>query len=117
MRYMFDTIIKALGGYTESEYKILDSTCEAWRGRCVASETTVELVKEILTRERERSQRLEERLFPNSKPQQQQPPNMEPVGQSVSSWPRIKRELEKEHRVKDAQISREEIEKAIRGKE
>lgn len=112
---MFDPIIVALGGFTQRDKANWDQIQESWRTRCLAAETTVELVKEILTRERERSQRLEDRLFPNNKPQQQQPPNMEPVGQSVSSWPRIRRELEKEHRVKqNAQVPREEIERTIR---
>ena len=44
------------------------------------------------------------------------PPNMEPLGKSVSSWPRIRRELEKQHQVNgNAEVSREEIEKGIRG--
>lgn len=113
---MLDSIITALGGFTERDHENWDKITESWRARCLAAETTVELVKEILTRERERSQRLEDRLFPNNKPQQQAPPNMEPVGQSVSSWPRIRRELERQHQVKpDAQVSRGEVEKEIRG--
>lgn len=108
-------IIKALGGYTKLEYENLDKTLESWRTRCTASETTVELFKDIVSRERERSDKIMERLFPDKSQQQQQPPEMKPVGNSVSSWPRIRRELEKLDREKsNAQVSRGEIEKEIR---
>lgn len=115
---MLDWIIHALGGFTKEEYRVLEATDEGWRMRALAAETSLALFKEIMTREEERSKRLEERLFPNNAPQMQRPPEMNPVGQNkVSSWPRIKRELERLERVPNARVSREEIEKTIREKE
>lgn len=114
---MFDWLIVALGGYTEADKGNWDTIVDSWRARCIAAETSVELFKEIMTRERERSEKLEEKLVgahPNS--ENQQPPNLNPVGdRRLSSWPRIRRELEKQSRVKDnAEVSREEIERTIR---
>jgi hypothetical protein len=108
-----------LGGYTESDKANWDQIVESWRARSIASETTVELVKEIMQKERERGDRLINELRDNFKPSKDmRPPDMKPVGNSVSSWPRIKRELERQSRVNDnAEISREEIEKAIRSEE
>jgi hypothetical protein len=98
------------------EIAALDKQVEAWRGRALSAETTVELVKEILKREQERGERLTSELSDRIRPQSIKPPDMKPVGQSISSWPRIKRELEKQNRVKEnAEVSREEIEKTIRG--
>ena len=105
-----DSLIKFFGGYTELEL-------EGWRARAIASETTVTLITEVLTREREARAKLEERVFPTPMPRSQEgPPDMKPLGNSVSSWPRIRRELEKRNRVNDnAEVSRETIEKGIRG--
>lgn len=117
---MLDILIHALGGHTKHEMEKMALTCDAWRTRATASETTVELFKEIMTRERERSEKLEKQIFGDgSKTQKQDPPTMNPVGQNkVSSWPRIRRELENQHRVKNnAQVSREEIEKTIRSEQ
>lgn len=115
---MIDKIIKFLGGYTKYEYDLLASTTEGWRGRATAAETSVQLFNEIMTRERERAQRLEDKLSDIARGPQSQPqeaPRMQPVGNSVSSWPKIRREMEKMHRVNnDAQVSRGEIEKEIR---
>ena len=112
---MFSLIIRALGGFTKSEFDIQQASLEGWRARAIAAETTVTLFKEIMTRESDRIKILEEQL---TKPQSQtsEAPNLDPVGdRRLSSWPRIRRELEKQNRVKpDAQVPREEIERTIR---
>jgi hypothetical protein len=113
---MFDWLIVALGGHTKSERELHSQLVDNWRVRCLAAETTVELVKEILQKERERGERLMSQQVASERGVR--PPEMKPVGNSVSSWPRIKRELERLNRVNDnAEISREEIEKAIRSEE
>lgn len=110
---MFDWLITALGGFTKREHVEWDKLLESWRARCLAAETTVELMKEILTRERERSEKLTEKLMgPKIDLSNIKPPDMRPVGQSVSSWPRIRRELERQH----AGISREETKETVRSK-
>lgn len=111
---MIDAIIKFLGGYTKHEIDLLNTSLDGWRGRAISAETSVQLFNEILSRERDSRARLEEYLKP---PQSaaQEAPQMKPVGNSVSSWPRIRKELERQHRVNDhAGVSREEIEKTIR---
>ena len=118
-------LIKFLGGHTKDEMERLSLVSDSWRTRATAAETTVALFKEIMTRERDRADKLlDERLAGESRrfDEPHAPPSMKPVGNSVSSWPRIKRELEKEHRVNDqgkshAEVSREEIEKTIRLRE
>ena len=108
---MFDFIITALGGFTKREHELNDKLIESWRVRATAAETTVELMKEILQRERERSERLMENIGP--KHSEMKPPELNPVGdRRLSSWPRIKRELERQNR--DAQISREETKETVR---
>jgi hypothetical protein len=105
------------GGYTKLEYDNLAATIDGWRSRALASETTVELVKGILAKEQERSAKLTESLYNRviTPAHPTNPPDMKPVGNTLSSWPRMKRELEKKHRVKDnAEVSREEIERTIR---
>lgn len=106
------------GGYTKHEYDLIQASQDAWRNRCVAAETSVSLFNEIMARERERNKKLEDKMmgWDQEAKEVQQPPQMNPVGQNkVSSWPRIRRELERLHRVKDnAPVSREEIEKNIR---
>lgn len=105
---MFETIIRALGGFTNHEHELLRLEADSWRTRAIAAETTVALFKEIMQRREEAVPRYKE-------PENPQPPNMKPVGNTLSSWPRIKRELEKNDRVKNnAGVSREEIEKTIR---
>ena len=111
---MFDFIITALGGFTKREHDLNDKLIESWRVRATAAETTVELMKEILQRERERSERLMENFKPRNQ-DQAKPPEMNPVGdRRLSSWPRIKRELERQNR--DAQISRTETQETVRSK-
>jgi hypothetical protein len=110
-----DFLVKFFGGYTKLEYDNLNASIESWRARSIAAETTVELFKEIVTRERERSDKIERDIMERAGTIK--PPEMKPVGNSVSSWPRIRRELEKQNRVKDAEVSRAEIEKTIRGQE
>ena len=114
---MFDFLIRALGGAPKHDWDLLNVTCESWRARAIAAETTVELFKEIMSRDKAMSannampaKELEEQRFP---------PDLKPLGdRRVSSWPRIKRELERQNRVKqDAQISREEIERTLRGEQ
>jgi hypothetical protein len=113
---MFDWLIIILGGRTKREAAMQDAIVENWRARCLAAETTVELVKEILTREQEARTRMEEDLKDRLYPRHITPPEMQPVGQSRSSWPKMRRELEKQHRVNDnAEVSREKIESEIRG--
>jgi serine/threonine protein kinase HipA of HipAB toxin-antitoxin module len=86
---------------------------DAWRSRAIAAETTVHLLTEILQRERESRARLEDKLTPKLA-EHSGPPELKPVGQSVSSWPRIRRELEKQHKVNEnAEVSRAEIEKTL----
>lgn len=115
---MLDAIIKLLGGYTRHEYELQNTSLDGWRNRAISAETSVQLFNEILSRERESRTRLEEYLS-GPKHQDQQAPNMKPVGNTMSSWPRIRRELEKRDRgsmkeANDAGVSREEIEKTIR---
>ena len=104
---MFDLIIKFLGGYTKHEWELEQVTLDSWRTRAIAAETTVTLFSEIMTRERTEKKQEEAPILP---------PNLKPLGdRRVSSWPRIKRELERQNMVKqDAQVSREEIEKTVR---
>jgi hypothetical protein len=112
---MLNTIIKFLGGFTKEEKAIVDQLMESWRARAIASENSVALFKEIMTRDNQRYEKLEEKLMGRARYEPQDPPKMEPVGQSVSSWPRIKRELEKQSRVNEnAEVSREKIEATIR---
>lgn len=114
---MRDFIIKFLGGRTSHEYEMEHASLESWRQRAIAAETTVELVKEIMARESDRAKRLEERLLGDNHPQQpQEAPPFNPVGEKrLSSWPRIRRELERQNRVKEnAEVPREEIERKIR---
>lgn len=112
---MLNTIIKFLGGFTKEEKAIVDQLMESWRARAIASENSVALFKEIMTRDQQRYEKLEEKLFGRAKFERVEPPDMQPVGQSVSSWPRIKRELEKQSRVNEnAEVSREKIEATIR---
>lgn len=112
-------LIKALGGFTSYEYDMQQVTLESWRQRCIAAETTVSLFKEIMTREQNRAEKLEERLVgAHPSNENREPPNIDPIGdRRLSSWPRIRRELEKQNRAPDAKISREEIEKTIRSEE
>lgn len=109
---MTNWLIRALGGVPISELDVLNASLEGWRSRAIAAETSVALFKEIMTRDRERAER-EDR--PAATPPNPTPPNMKPVGHTLSSWPRIKRQLERDHQVKqDAQVPREEIERTIR---
>ena len=114
---MFDFLIRALGGAPKHDWDLLNVTCDGWRSRAIAAETTVELFKEIMSRDkasaRENAAREKEPDEPSF------PPDLKPLGdRRVSSWPRIKRELERQNRVKqDAQISREEIERTLRGEQ
>jgi len=114
---MFDWLIVMLGGTTKRELAVHTAVCDGWRDRCLAAETTVTLFKDIVERERERSDKIETDIRNRMHPENgmQGPPGMKPVGHALSSWPRIRRELEKSHRVNDnAEVSREEIEKTIR---
>jgi hypothetical protein len=100
------------------EIAALEGQVDAWRGRALAAETTVELIKEVLKREQDLREKLQTELVTEMRPQSVKPPEMKPVGNTVSSWPRIRRELERRERVKeDAEVSREEIEKTIRSQE
>lgn len=108
---MMDSLIKMLGGFTNHEYELLKVSEEAWRTRAIASETTVALFKEIMTRDQARLDQMTNARMPG-----QAPPEFKPVGdKQLSSWPRIRRELEKQNRVKPgAEVPREEIERTIR---
>ena len=113
---MINWIVKFFGGYTQLEYDLQAQLIESWTRRALASETTVELVKEILAKERERTDKIQSDLYDRLHPNQHQtPPEIKPLGNGRTSWPRIKRQLEKQNRVPDAEVSREEIEKGIRG--
>jgi hypothetical protein len=96
---VFDWLIVMLGGVSKSQF---DQALEGWRARALAAETTVSLFNDIIARERERSDRIEqdirERAFPAPAPKQK-PPQAKPIGSTISSWPRIKRELEKRDRI------------------
>ena len=118
MKNLFNFLIKALGGRTEHEYELAKTTADSWRTRAIAAETTVELFRDIVARERERSDRVEERLTGQKAAPQpiQTGEPMQPLGSDKrSSWPRIRRELEREDRMKsNAGVSREKIESEIR---
>jgi hypothetical protein len=103
---MFDWLIVLLGGYSKRERAAQDQILESWRSRCLAAETTVALVKEILVREQERTERLMNPTRPNT---ELHPPEMQPVGTSRSSWPRMRRELEKRDRMKDTAPDNAEV--------
>lgn len=107
-----DWLIKALGGIPRHEMELQKVVEESWRQRAIAAETTVTLFKEIMTRDQAR---LDNMLEKKQQPQQM-PPDLKPLGdRRMSSWPRIRRELENQNRVRaNAQVSREEIEKQVR---
>jgi hypothetical protein len=105
-----DWLIKLFGGYTKGEMALHESVVESWRARCIAAETTVQLFKEIMTRDQERYEKL---LEGRSKYVPQSPPELKPVGNSISSWPRIKRELEKQHRVNEETPTKAEVENSM----
>lgn len=103
-------LVKFFGGYTKLEYDSAAALAESWRTRAIAAETTVELVKEILQKERERTDKIQSDLYGRLHPNQQQvPPEMKPLGNGRTSWPRIKRNLEREHRVSGAVPTKEEV--------
>jgi hypothetical protein len=110
---VFDFLIRALGGFTEREVSDREA---GWRARALAAEATVELFKDIVKRERDRSDKIEndirERMYPRHQ-EQQQPPNMKPIGNTISSWPRIKRELERQNRAPNETPSKSEVENSM----
>ena len=119
---MFDFLIRALGGAPKHDWDLLNVTCESWRARAIAAETTVELFKEIMSRDKASAREnaaLQNAIEREVAQEQAFPPDLKPLGdRRVSSWPRIKRELERQHMVKqNAEVSREEIERAIRGEQ
>jgi hypothetical protein len=109
---MFEWLIKLLGGYTALEYNNLDAALESWRARVLGAESNAELVKGLLTQERERSERLMDHIIhprPEGPRSEITAPNMQPIGNTISSWPRIRRKLEFEHRVKEEIPTKEEV--------
>src|SRR6516164_3731842 len=108
--------IKFLGGYTKDDMERQSLIADGWRTRAIAAETTVELFKDIVHRERERSDRIEKDIRSGKEFQKEtiSPPEMKPVGTSVSSWPRIRRELERQNRVSNNGVpSKEEVEREM----
>ena len=99
------------GWYSRVEYQLLETQLLSWRERAIAAETTVELVKEILTREQKAREKLEETLF-QARPQESAP-EMKPVGNTLSSWPRIRREMEKMHRANEGTPTKGEVESSM----
>jgi hypothetical protein len=81
----------------------LEVQLEAWRARAIAAEANVELLKEMLKVTK----------APTST-EHREAPSFEPIRPQFGSWPRMRRKLEEMERVKNAQVSREEIEKTIR---
>jgi hypothetical protein len=106
---MFNWLIIALGGYTERDKTSWEVISNSWRDRCLAAETTVELFKDIVQRERARSDKIESDLRERMFPSETKPPNMKPIGNTISSWPRIKRELERQNRNPNSIPTKEEV--------
>lgn len=103
---MTNWLIRALGGVPKHDYDMLNAMLEGWRGRAIAAETSVSLFKEIMTRDKE----IVAQNAENARALMQNPipPNMQPVGNTISSWPRIRREMERQHRAKSDGSSVEE---------
>ena len=104
-------LIKVLGGYTKDDLEKMSLTVDAWRTRAIAAETTSDLYKDILQREREQIEIIRNSI--QDRMQQRtsnvQPPEMEPLGNGRTSWPRIRRELERRDQVRSNPPTKEEV--------
>lgn len=111
-------LIKFLGCRTQDEFQALDIQLEVWRGRAIAAETSVALFKEIMERDAKRMEKLEEKYTGGYLRQgmaNPQPPGDKPLGNGIASWPRIKRQMERDHRVKEGPPTKEEVHAQISG--
>ena len=112
---MLNWLIKFLGGFTQQEFNLRTVVLDSWRTRAIAAETTSDLYKDILTKEKEEIQRIRDLMREYKQPvesaeRMSQPPNMKPItNNTMSSWPRIKRELERRDRVSNAAPTKEEV--------
>jgi hypothetical protein len=94
-------------GFT-AKVESLEAQLEAWRSRAIAAEANVELLREMMKERRPTEL--------GSSREQKEAPSFEPIRPQFGSWPRMRRKLEEMERVKpNAQVSRGEVEKTIRG--